>query len=138
MGQTHAPNLHEVTFRDVFASMNPDAGLINLRGKLSRKIVFILGVRAVKKMRAHPFFQHQPVSKIDSFDKHILFSLLDRSVFSIAVNIRHSGTAPYPLTAPAIIPLTSLSCRMQNMMIIGSTDNVRHAMIMAVFDEYCP
>ena len=44
----------------------------------------------------------------------------------------------YPLTAPAIMPLTSLSCMKMKRMIIGRTERVRQAMIMAVLEEYCP
>ena len=44
----------------------------------------------------------------------------------------------HPFTAPAVIPFTSLSWKMINMMIIGRSVSVRTAMIIGVFMEYWP
>src|SRR5699024_9673408 len=43
-----------------------------------------------------------------------------------------------PFTAPAVIPFTSLSWKIMNITIIGSSVSVRTAMIIGVFMEYCP
>ena len=56
-------------------------------------------------------------------------------VFSTGENI---SVRNHPLTAPAIMPLTSLSCMKMNRIIIGRTESVRQAMIMPVSEEYCP
>ena len=44
----------------------------------------------------------------------------------------------YPFTAPAVMPFTSLSCRIVNRMIIGRTASTSTASIIGIFKECSP
>lgn len=44
----------------------------------------------------------------------------------------------YPFTEPAVMPFTTLSCKMVNMMIIGSAESASTAKITGIFAECSP
>ena len=68
--QANPADRGEIPLRDIFASMDPDPRLIDLMRQLQRKVLLILRIRAFKKRGTHPFFQNEPVSKINSFYIH--------------------------------------------------------------------
>lgn len=79
------------------------------------------------------------VTRIVRVRKKLIFPFRFQS-FILLFSFIHTASLPknYPFTAPAAMPLISLSCAKMNNRIIGRTVRVRTDIIIGVFMEYCP
>ena len=78
--ETSVGQVGEVPFGDVGVSMNRESLPFGDRIQVATQLRLVLGIGPREQLRAHPFFEDQPVTQVDALDHDILLcrTLTDR------------------------------------------------------------